>query len=282
MAESTANREHRVVSADGTELVAAVEGQGPPLIFLPAGPGTSEASWRHVVPHLRDRFTCYLLDTRGRGLSADNPDHSPRRLGEDVRACAESIGEPAGLLGWGSTLALAVAAEVPGHISGVAMYEPGANEVMSPEMAGELEEVIGHVGEIVAGGDLPAAARALIQHSEFIYVDEDFAADAATSFWDEAAPNLPVFFQEQMAEAESEEPGPTDPAVLRTIEAPVLLLHGERSRQWFRDSAQHVATHVADGHVREIEGAGHFGTYTAADAVAAEVTRFFGATPAGA
>lgn len=52
------NRTHRAVSADGTGITARVQGQGPPLVLLPAGPGDSVTSWRYVLPFLSESFTC--------------------------------------------------------------------------------------------------------------------------------------------------------------------------------------------------------------------------------
>jgi pimeloyl-ACP methyl ester carboxylesterase len=82
----TEERVHRVVSADGTEISGRVQGQGPPLVLVHGGFGDGEVAWEALLPHLTDRFTCYLPSTRGRGLSGDNPDHSPPRLDEDVTA----------------------------------------------------------------------------------------------------------------------------------------------------------------------------------------------------
>ena len=90
----TEERIHRAVSADGTEIVGRVVGQGPALVLVHGGIGDGEFAWDALLPHLADRFTCYLPSTRGRGLSADNPDHSPPRLQEDINAFVDSIGEP--------------------------------------------------------------------------------------------------------------------------------------------------------------------------------------------
>jgi len=98
------NQIYRAVSDDGTEIVGRVTGQGPPLVLLPAGPGDSITTWRFLLPFLSDHFTCYLVDTRGRGLSAHSNDHSPERLVQDIKAFIKSIGKPVGLLEWGSTL----------------------------------------------------------------------------------------------------------------------------------------------------------------------------------
>ncbi len=77
----TDERIHRAVSADGTELAGRVWGRGPALVLVHGGIGDGDVAWEALLPHLTDRFTCYLPSTRGRGLSSDNPDHSPARLG---------------------------------------------------------------------------------------------------------------------------------------------------------------------------------------------------------
>jgi len=88
------DRIQQAVSADGTRIAARVRGEGPPIVLLPAGPGDSELSWNRVASYLSERFTCYLLETRGRGPSGDHPDHSPERQVEDVLALVEAIDEP--------------------------------------------------------------------------------------------------------------------------------------------------------------------------------------------
>ena len=93
-------RIHRAVSADGTEIAGRVVGEGPALVLVHGGIGHGDLAWEALLPHLTDRFTCYLPSTRGRGLSSDNPDHSPARLEEDVTAFVDSIGEPVCLVGW--------------------------------------------------------------------------------------------------------------------------------------------------------------------------------------
>jgi pimeloyl-ACP methyl ester carboxylesterase len=276
------NRIHRATSDDGTEIVARVRGQGPPVALLPAGPGDSELSWRHVVPFLSEQCTCYLLETRGRGESADHPDHSPDRLVEDVVAVAESIGEPVGLVGWGSALAARVAARNGAAVFAVAFYELGAGEVMSEESGRRMGEVFAVVGKLAAEGQLVDAARAFIEGSDVIYSEEDLASGAPAEFWEAAASRLPLFLQESKQAAGSGQPGPTSPPELGKITVPVLLLRGDRTSQWFSDSVQHVAEHVADARVRQIPGAAHFGPYTHPGAVADELIRFFAGVHAAA
>lgn len=91
-------RTHRVLSSDGTEIVASVRGQGPPLVMVNGVMEDSELTWAGLVPLLSEQFTCLLMDTRGRGRSGDNSDHSPPRLWEDIASFVDSVGEPVGLV----------------------------------------------------------------------------------------------------------------------------------------------------------------------------------------
>lgn len=267
-------RIHRATSKDGTELAARVEGQGPPLVLLPAGPGDSETSWSALLPYVKERFTCYLMDTRGRGLSANHPDHSPDRLMEDVRSFIDSIGEPVRLLEWGTSLWARVAAESGDGITAIAAYEPGVNEVMPEGLASRLGPTFERVGALLAEGKLVEAARAFVENSDVLYVPAE-REKVVPDFWVTAAPNLPVFMQEMQQAAESGQPSPNDPSVLGKIQVPVCLLLGTSSKQWFADSVHYVAKHVANSSVREIPGLPHFGPCLNPKPIADELSELF-------
>ena len=85
---------HRTISNYGTEIAGRVQGQGPPLVLVHGPVHDGDIAWQALLPHLTNRFTCYLPSLRGRELSGDNPDHSPPRFQEDVNAFVESIGKP--------------------------------------------------------------------------------------------------------------------------------------------------------------------------------------------
>jgi len=265
---------HKAYSKDGTEIVARVKGQGRPLLLLPAGPGDSETSWHKVVPFLSKQFTCYLLNTRGRGLSGDHPDHSPDRLVEDVSAFAESIGEPVGILGWGSALWTRVAASKKVALFAVAVYEPGAGEMMSKEDGKRMGEVFAKVGNYVADGMLVEAARTFINGSNVIYSQEDLNSGAPAEFWKASAERLSLFLKEGKQASNSGQPGATSPETLGKITMPVLLLNGDRSSKWFNDSVQYVAKHLPDATVQRVTNAAHFAPWTQPIAVAEEMIRF--------
>ena len=167
----TGDQIHRAVSADGTEIAGRVQGQGPPLVLVHGPVHDGDIAWGALLPLLTDRFTCYLPSLRGRGLSGDNPDHSPPRshFQEDVNAFVDSIGEPVYLMGWsdGGSLALGAAAHSDA-VAAVAAYEPAVWTLMREDDLARFGAAIeqatrayhgpprGHAGNAVAPIAAPA------------------------------------------------------------------------------------------------------------------------------
>lgn len=265
---------HRAVSRDGTGIAGRFHGQGPPLVLLPAGPGDSLLCWQYVLPYLSKRFTCYLMDTRGRGLSAEHHDHSRESLVQDIIAFSESIGQPVGLVEWGDCLWAPAAAQSNPAIVAVAAYDPGVNEAMGGEDVTRLMEVVERVAQAVEKDRLEEAARIVIEGIP-IYTAEELAEGTPLDFWMEASSNIPVFLREEQQAGESEGHDPTDPSILTRIKIPVLLLNGAKSHPFFRDSVDYLARHLADSRVVMIAEAAHFGPHTRPEDIAKELNRFF-------
>jgi pimeloyl-ACP methyl ester carboxylesterase len=276
-------RIQRAVSADGTEIVGRVIGQGPPLVLVHGGIGDGEFAWTELLPHLTNRFSCYLPSTRGRGLSADHIDHSLPRLQEDIDAFVESIGEPVYVMGWsgGGPFVLGVAERTDAAMAVVAWESGGSADAIGPEGQadlGRLGAAIEQAGMAAAEGRLVDAVRAFLIG---ICNDEEIAALEGTDFherWSRGVPELLVFFQQVMA---AQEPGPDAPEALAQITVPVLLLTGEETllEAAFGNATQYIAAHTADAQVREVPGVGHFAPVAAPERVAAELIAFFEKVP---
>jgi pimeloyl-ACP methyl ester carboxylesterase len=275
----TGTRIERAVSADGTEIVGRVIGQGPPLVLVHGAIGDGEFAWTELLPHLSDRFTCYLPSTRGRGLSGDHPDHSLPRLQEDITAFVASFGEPVCLMGWsgGGPLVLG-AAEQTDTVAAVAVWESAGNEeAFGPDGQadlGRLGAAIEQVAMAAAEGRLVDGVRAFLVG---ICNDQEIAAVEGTDFherWSVGIPEMLVYFQHLMT---TEDPGPNAPEALAQVTAPVLLLTGTKSllAAAFGNTARYFAGHLADGRVREVSGVGHFAPVVAPEPVAEELTSFF-------
>jgi len=271
----TDDRIHRAVSADGTEITGRVRGGGPALVLVHGGIGDGDVAWEALLPHLTDRFTCYLPSTRGRGLSGDDPDHSPARLEEDVIAFVDSIGEPVCLVGWsGSGAWVLGAAARSASVAAVAEYEPGVMSVMRNDDLARTAATMEQVGMAAADGRLVDSVRAF---AAWICTDPEIAALEETEFYERWAGCIPAMLRFIQHDASLEGPRSTDPEALAMVTVPVLLLRGRQTAlgTWFADATRHIAQHVSDPHVRELPGAGHFAPVLAPEALAKELIRFF-------
>ena len=266
-------RTHYVTTTDGVSIGATVHGQGPPLVFLQGIVGDGDLDWQALLPHLTDQFTCHLPSMRGRGLSGDHPDLGPGRLIDDYITYVDSIGEPAGLVGWssGAGNALAVAAQCDA-VEAVASVEPVASSLFDEQEQAAVGAAVARAGELAQEGSLTAAMRAF---AGWPFTGEDIAGAEDAGYFEAAGryvPNLLNFFQQLM---EYQGPAPDDPDVLCAISAPVLVLHGSDTKPWATTSARHVADHVPNARIHEIAGAGHAAPLTHPEALAQALNKFF-------
>lgn len=261
------DRVHRATSGDGTRIAGRIEGHGPPLVLVHGGLGDGEVSWRFMLPHLVDHFTCYMPSTRGRGLSDDHPDHSRRRQFEDIAAFVQSIDEPLHVFGhsMGAVWVLGGAALTGAHVRGIALYEPG---IPVPGWAPSLD-AHGRLGAAMAEGRMADAVRITV--SEVIGLNDDertfFLTPPALQV---AERNLPVAGRDAAALNH-----PIDDIALEKLTMPMLLLGGARSGPHFKEASRRLAERIDHALVVEIPGAGHLGPLMDAEAVAKELVRFF-------
>jgi pimeloyl-ACP methyl ester carboxylesterase len=261
------------ISADGTEIVGRVRGQGPPLVLVHGGWGDGEVAFEALVPHLADRFTCYTPSTRGRGLSGANPDHSVHRLVQDVSAFIDTIGEPVYLVGWSGIEPPLGAAAQNSAVSAVALFEGYAPPVAEEDDLASLGAAIERTAAAAADGRLADAARAF---APFVLTGAELAALDGTFFerWGGSIPAMLQYFQQNLS---TEGYRPYDPEQLARISVPVVALWSRATPNstWVSKSALHLAHHVADGYVRELAGCAHIAPLVAPELLAKELTAFF-------
>jgi pimeloyl-ACP methyl ester carboxylesterase len=130
------------------------------------------------------------------------------------------------------------------------------------------------VGLAAADGRLVDAIRSF---AAWVCTDAEIAALEATDFYNEWAACVPAMLRFVQEDASYDGARSTDPAVLGTITAPVLVLHGQETAlgTFIPEAARHVAEHVPDPHARELAGVGHFAPLVAPERIAGELISFF-------
>ena len=265
-------RIHRAVSADGTLIAGRVHGQGPPLVFISSALGDDRTSWAAVLPFLTQRHTCYAMSTRGRGLSADHPDHSSDRLVEDITAFVDSIGAPVGLVGHSSAGALALdAAARNENVAAVATYEPTLFEFASQELATSVGESAERMVGLVEQDRMLDATMVFLREVAPA-TEGELETMAAGGAFELLATYLPVLLQEV---TQSGLPGVSEPDILTKIAVPVLVLHGAQTHPFWVGVARALQDRLKRPHVREVPGVAHFAPLVTPGPLAGEVTQFF-------
>ena len=114
-----------VTSTDGTRIGYSAVGSGPALILIDGA-----LCWRASGPsgplaeQLKDRFTVYTYDRRGRGESGDTRPYAVDREVEDLAALIDAAGGSAAVYAISSGVGLALAAANAGlPISKMVLYE---------------------------------------------------------------------------------------------------------------------------------------------------------------
>jgi pimeloyl-ACP methyl ester carboxylesterase len=116
---------NKVTSKDGTTIAFDRLGDGPPVILVSGG-SVDRQSNAGVAAILASDFTVFNYDRRGRGPSGDTQPYAVEREVEDIDAVVTASGGSAHLYGTssGAALALIAAAQLPGKITKLALWEP--------------------------------------------------------------------------------------------------------------------------------------------------------------
>ena len=113
-----------VTSKDGTIITYDRIGQGAPAILV-NGASVDRQSNLPLAEVLKQHFTIFNYDRRGRGASGDTPPYAVEREIEDINAVIGAAGGSAFLFGFSSGAALALEAAASGlAIRKLALWEP--------------------------------------------------------------------------------------------------------------------------------------------------------------
>ena len=239
-------------------------GAGPPVLLV-HGMGGNAAGFLPIVRAvLRASRRVVAVELPGHGRARLQPGQSPASMRECAQAVGAALlefGEPAVLVGssLGGALSLYTAAALPDRVRGVVGLNPGG----APLAGADREAVL----LAFQGG----SAQAALEMNRRLYRRPPrlgwlFARDLGRH-WASA----PV--QKFVEEMDDDLPG-IEPALLASIDKPVLILWGDSDRILPASSVDYFRTHLRRGAVEIVERSGHLPMVEQSAQVAARILRF--------
>lgn len=237
-----------VKSADGTVIAYDRAGSGPPLIIAVGAFCT-----RHtfVAPDaLRQRYTVVTYDRRGRGDSGDTQPYAPQREYEDLAAVASAVGpEAAFIFAHSSGAAIALRAAAAGlAVAGIVAYEAPFQTEGTPQPDLDPAE---HLRRLVAAGRRRDAVAYWM--SEVVRLPGQALQEIDDAPWVAALePLTPTLVYDLAMTA-----GGVPSTELAKIAAPVLIVGGTNSPEWFQRSVAEQRAAIPGAQLRMLEGYDH-------------------------
>ena len=254
-----------VTSADGTRIAYDRGGEGPPLVLV-HGTTSDHRSWERILPDLRERFTVYAMDRRGRGESGDSGPYDLRREFEDVVAVCAAVDGPVNLVGhsYGALVSLGAAPSVP-ELRRLVLYEP---PLLTDEREGPEPEVLDRMDEQLSDGEGEAVLETFFRDvTDAGDRLELYRAQPSWSMRVAAAATVP----REVRAIASFDPDPADYADLDVL---TLVLLGSETREELSTATRRAADLFPNGELHVLEGEGHAAMYTAPDRLVAVVAGF--------
>ena len=237
-------------SADGTTLAFDVEGDGPPIVLV-GGAFNTRPTTSPLAGALRDRFSTFNLDRRGRGGSGDTPPYAVEREIEDIAAVIGAAGGSAAVFGYssGATLALHAAARCSAITKLVVYDAPFAVDESHPRLpAGFADELERLVGAGRRGDAVELYQRVAVGIPEDVVVRMRQAPFRAGL---EAIAHTLSYDARVVGDLTL----PTD--LFRAITAPTLVIDGEVSPPIMRTAAEALVRTLPDARRCTLAGEGH-------------------------
>ena len=253
-------------SVDGTSIGFLRLGSGPALLFV-HGSLSSGESWLPVATEMGGRFTCYVMDRRGRGRSGDAADYSLQRECEDIKAVLQVAGPGAHLLGHSYGAVCVLEAALRTRIGRMALYEPalpvGGTLIGTAYLARERYRAA--VASNQLDEALTIAMRDMIQARP-----EEISALRATPMWNKMAALTPTWMREmeQLDRLES------SPDRYKQLSMPTLLLVGTATAAHHQVASTALAKTLPNVQTVHLQGQGHRAHLMASDIFAKEVSNF--------
>ena len=262
-----------VTSKDGTQIGYSVIGSGPPIVLVDGamcsrdmGPATP------LAEQLKDRFTVYTYDRRGRGESGDTKPYATEREIEDLAAVIAEAGGSVAVyaISSGVVLALDTANTVPGITSMVLYEAPIFTDTSRKPVP---TDYVQRMEQLVASGDNAGAVKHFMQNGIAIPWYGILMMQLFGMFKKMApvGPTLP-YDTAFVAPLWTYKPIPANRWSHVTM--PVLTMGGSKSDAWMQNAQKAIAAHLPNAIHETLQGQNHM---VAATAIAPKIKEFLAA-----
>jgi pimeloyl-ACP methyl ester carboxylesterase len=243
-----------------SSVIAVTRGDGPDVVLVHGALG-DHRQWAPIAEALESAFRVTAISRRYHWPHPPPPDDGKSYTyiaqAHDLRAFLQSLGRPAHLVGhsWGAGVALLTALAEGIVVRSLVLIEPAFGSLIAagpPELQAELASrsaLMNDISGLVRAGDDDAAARALVawlQDSERGF--EDLPEEARNGLLANAKTIGPTF---------SAPPPHVTCDRLRELDVPALVLHGARTRMFYRLVAEHAAGCLPNVQIQVIPACGH-------------------------
>ena len=240
-----------VTSKDGTRIAYERLGSGPPVIVIDGamcsrafGPSCK------IAELLKQHFTVYVYDRRGRGESGDTQPYDKAREVEDLEALVQAAGGAAFAVGVSSGAALALEAAASGlALTKLAVYEP---PFMVDDRSHRQLDHEGKLKALVAAGQRGAAVKYFMRDMVKVPAPVVFMMQLMRGMWRKlqaVAHTLP-YDAAIMGDWQI-------PAHLKGLRTPTLAMHGGKTDTRLKRSVEELVKVLSNVRQQVLPGQTH-------------------------
>ncbi len=238
--------------------------------------GAGAGQWKKLAATLGPRYAVDAPEHYGCNSTGHWTGEHAFSLADEAQRTVDLIDRCAGkvhLVGhsYGGGVALHIALARPDRIASLSLYEPSVFHLLKAfgpaarEAFTEITAITAKTGSGIVSGDYRSAAVAFIDYWGGVgtFASLRPAVQSALVRW---IPKSPLDVRALIEEG-------TPLAAYAALDFPVLVMSGELAPAPTRQIAEMLPGLLADARTAVIEGAGHMGPMTHAEAVAAEIAR---------
>ena len=258
-----------LISADGTPIAYERSGAGPPLMLI-HGTGIDHRQWTGVLPRLRQSFTVYSMDRRGRGESGDAHPYAMQREFDDVAVLVDAVPGPVNLFGhsYGAICSLE-AALLTTHIRKLALYEPPVYTTVATVELTYPPDLLHEINALLEAG---RAEELLLMLNELAQTPtHELELLRSLPSWQARVQSARTIPREMIAARDYG----FDPARFSDLDMPILLMVGSDSPPWYTAAVDALHLSLPHNHVATLIGQQHEAMDTAPELFLPEVISFF-------